>query len=105
MDRNSAICLKAQSHLSAVNIEHRDFEHTLEADGPSDDNRFLAFPRQDQHGSTSIVMLDRLAHWCLAAVPRRRKRKKTDVVEHPGVFDHVGLLVNGPLGMAGLPFI
>jgi hypothetical protein len=32
--------------------------------------------------------------------------KKADVVEHyGGVFDHVGLLVNGPPGMAGLPFI
>jgi hypothetical protein len=25
-----------------------------------------------------------------------RKRKKADVVEHPEVFGHVGLLVNGP---------
>jgi len=24
------------------------------------------------------------------------KQKKTDVAEHPGVFDHVGLLVNEP---------
>jgi hypothetical protein len=31
--------------------------------------------------------------------------KKADVVERPGVFDHVGLLVNGPPGTAGLPFI
>jgi hypothetical protein len=30
--------------------------------------------------------------------------KKADVVEHPWVFDHVGLLVNGPPGTAGLPF-
>lgn len=29
--------------------------------------------------------------------------KKTDVVEHPGVFDHVGVLVNGPPGTTGLP--
>jgi uncharacterized membrane protein YagU involved in acid resistance len=33
------------------------------------------------------------------------KTKKADVVEHPEVFDHVGLLVNGPPGAAGLPFI
>jgi len=26
------------------------------------------------------------------------------VVEHPKVFDHVGLLVNGPPGTAELPF-
>ncbi len=32
-------------------------------------------------------------------------QKKADVVEHPEVFDHVGLLVNKPLGMAGVPFI
>jgi hypothetical protein len=31
--------------------------------------------------------------------------KKTDVAEHPQVFDHVGLLVNGRRGTAGLPFI
>jgi len=27
------------------------------------------------------------------------------VAEHPGAFDHVGLLGNGPPGHAGLPFI
>jgi hypothetical protein len=32
-------------------------------------------------------------------------RKKTGVVEHPRVFDHAGLLVNEPPGIAGLPFI
>jgi len=32
-------------------------------------------------------------------------KKKADVVEHPEVFDHVGLLVNKPPGTAGLPFI
>ena len=31
--------------------------------------------------------------------------KKADVVEYPGVFDHVGLLVNEPPGAAGLLFI
>jgi hypothetical protein len=31
--------------------------------------------------------------------------KKTDVVEHPEVFDHVGLLVNGPPDTGGLPFV
>jgi hypothetical protein len=33
------------------------------------------------------------------------KRKKADVVENPKVFDHVGLLANGPPGTAGVPFI
>jgi len=31
-------------------------------------------------------------------------QKKADVAEHLGVFDHVGLLVNGPPGDAGLSF-
>jgi hypothetical protein len=30
--------------------------------------------------------------------------KKADVAEHPGVFDHVGLLVNEPPGTAELLF-
>jgi hypothetical protein len=34
-----------------------------------------------------------------------RHEKKADVVEHPEVCDHVGLLVDGPPGTAGLPFI
>ena len=32
-------------------------------------------------------------------------KKKADVAEHPEVFDHVGLLVNGPSSLAGVPFI
>jgi hypothetical protein len=31
--------------------------------------------------------------------------KKTDVANHPGAIDHVGLLVNEPPGAAGLLFI
>jgi len=34
-----------------------------------------------------------------------KKQKKADMVEHPQVFDHVGLLIIEPPGMAGLPFI
>ena len=30
--------------------------------------------------------------------------KKAGVAEHPEVFDHAGILVNGPPGTAGLPF-
>ncbi|MBN1912249.1 MAG: DUF2973 domain-containing protein [Pirellulales bacterium] len=30
------------------------------------------------------------------------RTKKADVAEHPEVFDHVGLLVNEPLGTAEL---
>ena len=33
------------------------------------------------------------------------KNKKTDVVEDPEVFDHVGLLINEPPGRTGLLFI
>jgi len=32
-------------------------------------------------------------------------KKKADVVEHPEVFDNIGLLVNGLPSTAGLPFI
>jgi hypothetical protein len=31
--------------------------------------------------------------------------KKADVAKHPSVFDHVGLLVNGPPGRARMPLI
>ncbi len=34
----------------------------------------------------------------------RIKTKKADVAEHPEAFDHVGLLYNGPLYIAGVPF-
>ena len=35
----------------------------------------------------------------------RTATKKADVVEHPEVCDHVGLLFDEPPGTAGLPFI
>jgi hypothetical protein len=38
---------------------------------------------------------------CLVPPPQ----KKADVVEHPEVFDHIGLLFDEPPGTAGLPFI
>ena len=34
-----------------------------------------------------------------------RRTKKADAAWHPRVLNHVGLLVNGPPGTAGLPFI
>jgi len=34
-----------------------------------------------------------------------RRTKKAGVVKHPEVFNHAGLLVNGPPGMAKVPFI
>jgi hypothetical protein len=37
-------------------------------------------------------------------VPQKtRKQKKADVLEHPEVFDHVGLLINEPLALASCP--
>jgi hypothetical protein len=47
-------------------------------------------------------------HWASlsgAAMQHRREKKKADVVEYPQAFDHVGLLVNEPLGLAEVPFI
>jgi hypothetical protein len=41
----------------------------------------------------------------VAIASLKRVHKKTDVAEHPEVFDHVGLLVNGLPRTAGLPFI
>ena len=39
-----------------------------------------------------------------AGCPPPPQPKKADVVKHPGVFDHVGLLVNQPPSDAGVPF-
>ena len=36
---------------------------------------------------------------------RQPRTKKADVVEHPKVFDHAGLLVNEPLGTSELLLI
>ena len=44
------------------------------------------------------------SHWFGKFRPKASE-KKADVVEHPQVFDHVGLLVNEPPGTAGLLFI
>ena len=49
--------------------------------------------RANLHGTTALV-----------AGGANGSQKKADVAENPEVFDHVGLLVNGPPGMAGLPF-
>ena len=62
-------------------------------------------------GGTSGFFLDNLfgdaaktVAW-LRAPLAREKTKKADVVEHPEVFHHVGLLFNGFPGSAGSPFI
>jgi hypothetical protein len=54
MDRDLLIDIESQSHFSVANLEHRDFEHALEAAGASNHDGFLAFPGQDQHGRTSV---------------------------------------------------
>jgi hypothetical protein len=41
----------------------------------------------------------------IALIPSRASEQKTDVAEHPQVFDHVGLLVIGLPEIVGLPFI
>jgi hypothetical protein len=38
----------------------------------------------------------------IANVSGNQEQKKADVVEHPQVFDHVGLLINEPPSTAGL---
>ena len=40
-----------------------------------------------------------------ASLRRHNRQKKADVVEYPEEFDHVGLLVNRPPELAGLPFL
>jgi hypothetical protein len=44
MDGNVLIDLEAQSHLSALDLEHGDFKQMLEAIGASDHDCFLTFP-------------------------------------------------------------
>jgi hypothetical protein len=44
MDWNVGIDLEAQLHVRAFNPEHRDFDQAMKAIGPSDYDRFLAFP-------------------------------------------------------------
>ena len=36
---------------------------------------------------------------------QKQNHKKADVVEHPKIFDHIGLLFNEPPATAGLFFI
>ncbi len=41
----------------------------------------------------------------LSLLVDRPNNEKADVAERPKAFRHVGLLINGPPGLAGLPFI
>jgi hypothetical protein len=52
----------------------------------------------------SLLIARFTAAWRLRSC-RVHESKIADVGEHPGVFAHVGLLVNEPPGTAGLPFI
>jgi hypothetical protein len=107
MDRNIGVGLEAQSHVPLLDPDHRDFDHALKAYRSSNHNRFVVFSRQDQHGIASIRVTD-------APHPESAMRstyriewntKKADVVAHPWVFDHVGLLTDEPPGTPGLPFL
>jgi hypothetical protein len=49
-----------------------------------------------------LMKVDLIA--CRYRPTRRRAKKKAGVIERPEVFDHAGLLVNGPPYMPGLPF-
>jgi hypothetical protein len=51
-----------------------------------------------------FIVQHQLGGWKLPPF-RHSRRKKTDVAKYLEVFDHVGLLVNEPPGLAGLPFI
>src|SRR5690349_15499658 len=56
-----------------------------------------------RHGEFRLI--HRVRSWCLRPSDAIDREKKTDVVEHPEVFDHAGLLANEPPDSAGLPFI
>jgi hypothetical protein len=49
-----------------------------------------------------LSSLAKVSPWSLQQF-RDTKTKKADVLKHPKVFQHVGLLVSQPPGMAGLP--
>jgi hypothetical protein len=55
--------------------------------------------RQSDHRPTSLGLFIQVA-----TIPHDRTEKKTDVAEHPQVFGHVGLLVNGLREPAASPF-
>jgi hypothetical protein len=48
------------------------------------------------------LTLAKVSPWSLQQF-RDTETKKADVLKHPKVFQHVGLLVSQPPGMAGLP--
>jgi hypothetical protein len=46
-----------------------------------------------------------ISSFLVSAIVFGARKKKAGMVEHPEVFDHAGLLINGPPGKAGVPFI
>ena len=58
MNRNIHVGLETQSHVSLLDPEHRDFDRSIKAFRSSDHYRFVVFPRQDQHGISSIRVTD-----------------------------------------------
>jgi hypothetical protein len=62
-----------------------------------------AQPRTLLHGPALTSLLAVLGGCDRLKSPQAQK--KADVVKHPKVLNHVGLLCNEPPGAAGLPFI
>jgi hypothetical protein len=102
MDRNISVGLETQSHLPLLDSDDGDFDHALKACRSPNHNRFLVFPGQNQHGVASIRVTDHRTSRIGGTVklPHRVNTKKADVVAHPLVFDHVGLLTDEPPGTA-----
>jgi hypothetical protein len=65
----------------------------------------MSFSSGKKHRLTSMSKDIRNFRGWIPNILRPSKTKKADVVEHPKVFDHVGLLFNKPPGRAGLLFI
>jgi hypothetical protein len=76
---------------------------TLLITHPSNSKARLFFTSPQRKQVIQRIPLAGASGFCLRKAARAKK--KTDVVGHPEVFDHVGLLVNEPPGTAGLPFI
>jgi hypothetical protein len=102
MDRNIGVGFETQSHLPLLDSDDGDFDHAIKACRSPNHNRFLVFPRQDQHRVASIRVTDHRASRIGGAVklPHQVDTKKADVVAHHLMVDHVGLLTDVPPGTA-----
>ena len=80
----------------SIDFEPHCFQALFEGSGPA-----LFFPNQEQPHEPPPSLLSRGLK--PSKTGSERPTKKADVGEHPKVFDHVGLLVNGPPGSTGMP--